>query len=102
MARLVTVTAAHKAAATRKRIIVFPPCECVGTVLVLAVGEPRTWSRKSSSAQGNIREGTRALNRECPGSARGKCPDRGRNALARPGTALAGPKVPGRSRQYPA
>src|SRR5438445_10840373 len=56
MSRLVTATAAHKAAAIRKRIIVFPPCECVGTVLVLLVGEPRTWSGKSSSAQGNIRE----------------------------------------------
>src|SRR5882672_3394718 len=56
MARLVTATAAHKAAAPRKRIIVFPPCACVGTVLVLLVGEPRTWSRKSSSALGNIRE----------------------------------------------
>src|SRR5207244_13271409 len=55
VARLVTATAAHKAAAIRKRIIVFPPCECVGTVLVLLVGEPRTWSGTSSDALGNIR-----------------------------------------------
>src|SRR6266849_9742081 len=54
--------ASHSTAATRKRVIVFAPCEFVGTPASPLVGENRGRSRKDSSAQGNIREGPRALN----------------------------------------